>query len=117
MTAHLRLIKTPTPPRKPRRRHGLGASGVAALIKAQGDACAICRVPFEDVPGKRPSLDHDHKHCPGKQGCAECVRGALCIACNNLLRSAKDEPTILQSAIDYLTAEPMPPKGRPVDDD
>lgn len=116
MTPPTLTVVKPTPVRKPRRRHGLGAAGVAALIKAQRGACAICRVPFEDVPGKRPALDHDHKHCPGKQGCAECVRGALCIGCNNLLRSAKDDPAILRSAIEYLTVEPLPPHGRPVDE-
>jgi hypothetical protein len=109
------ITRLPKPPR-PRRRHGLGAAGVAALIKAQRGSCAICRVPFEDVPGKRGAIDHDHRHCPGKQGCAECVRGVLCIGCNNLLRSAKDDPAILTSAIEYLTVEPLPPHGRPVND-
>lgn len=108
MTATITQLKPPTTARKPRRRHGMGAAGLAALIKAQGSACAICRVPFADEPGKRGAVDHDHKHCPGKQGCRECVRGVLCVACNNLLRCAKDEPAILRSAIDYLTAIPMP---------
>jgi hypothetical protein len=118
MSAHPRLtLVQPAQKRKrTRRRHGMGAAGVAALLIAQGNACAICRREFRDEPGYRFALDHDHNHCPGKQGCIECVRGALCVYCNNLLRSAKDDPSILRSAIDYLTAEPMPPKGRPVDD-
>ena len=114
-TRHLTLVP-PTKPVKPRRRHGMGAAGVAALVKAQGGRCAICRREFRDEPGHRFSLDHDHKHCPGKTGCRECVRGALCVHCNNILRLAKDDPGILRSAIDYLTVLPLPPIGPPVND-
>ena len=95
-------MTTPTPTRKPRRRHGLGASGVDGLIARQQGSCAICRVPFADEPGRRGSIDHDHRHCPGKIGCAQCVRGVLCNGCNNILRLAKDDPNILLSAVSYL---------------
>jgi hypothetical protein len=85
------------------RRHGLGAEGVAALLLAQGNACAICGTPERDEPGHRLAVDHDHGHCPGRHGCAECVRGLVCVACNNLLRSARDNPRILYAAITYLS--------------
>ena len=89
-------------PVKHRRRHGLGASGVTALLTQQGSSCAICGTPYEDVPGKRLAMDHDHRHCPGKIGCPVCVRGLLCNGCNNVLRLMKDDPDLLRKATAYL---------------
>jgi hypothetical protein len=100
------------PTLKPRRRHGLGADGIEALRSRQGGRCAICRKPDTGKPGTRLAVDHDHTHCPGKIGCPECVRGLLCVQCNNLLRSARDDRRILRAAIDYLAAEPPSPEGR-----
>ena len=40
----------------------------------------------------------DHCHETGK------IRGILCHLCNNLLGNARDNTTILASAIDYLHA-------------
>ena len=88
--------------RRARRRHGLGVSGVEALLAKQEGRCAICGVTFEDVPGRRGAIDHDHRHCPGKIGCPTCIRGVLCNGCNNILRLAKDDPTVLLSAVSYL---------------
>jgi hypothetical protein len=93
------------------RRHGLGKEGVAALLLAQGNACAICGTPERDEPGHRLAVDHDHGHCPGQHGCRECVRGLICIACNNLLRSARDNPVVLRAAIEYLHARGVIGRG------
>ncbi len=90
------------PRRTPRKRHGLDAARFDAILARQGSRCAICGTPQTDEPGRRLAVDHDHSHCPGKTGCPECVRGLLCIHCNNILRSAKDDPAILRAAIDYL---------------
>jgi hypothetical protein len=84
------------------RRHGLGKDGVAHILAQQNGGCAICGVLYEDTPGKRLAMDHDHAHCPGVKGCPECVRGMLCWQCNNLLRSAGDDPARLRRAIAYL---------------
>lgn len=43
------------------------------------EGCAICKQPFVETP----HVDHDHRHCSGKIGCKECVRGLLCRVCNN----------------------------------
>lgn len=88
--------------RTPSRRHGLGRSGVDALIAEQGGSCAICGVEYADKPGHRLAVDHDHRHHPGRIGCPACIRGLLCNACNNLLRLAQDDPVRLRTAAAYL---------------
>jgi hypothetical protein len=84
------------------RRHGLGKEGVDEILRQQGGGCAICGVLYEDTPGKRLAMDHDHRHHPGSKGCVECVRGMLCVSCNNILRSAHDDTDLLVKAIAYL---------------
>jgi hypothetical protein len=84
------------------RRHGLGRDGVDAILAAQRGACAVCGVLYEDSPGHRLAMDHDHNHCPGNKGCPECVRGMLCNACNNLMRLSRDDPKVLRKAAAYL---------------
>ena len=96
MTTASRAGRTPT------RRHGLGKSGVDALLASQGGVCAICGVPYEDKPGSRLAMDHDHKHCPGPKGCPVCVRGLLCNRCNNLVRLSAESEDILLKTIAYL---------------
>jgi hypothetical protein len=93
---------TNRPQPKPRRRHGLGADGIDALRSRQDGKCAICRKPETNAPGGRLAVDHDHAHCPGKIGCPTCVRGLLCVNCNNLLRAARDDERILRAAIEYI---------------
>jgi hypothetical protein len=69
----------PTDSRAPSRRkaHGITPAERDYLEELQGGACAICgRV------GLRLELDHDHRHCPGRLGCRQCVRGLLCGRCN-----------------------------------
>ena len=95
---------TDRPQPKPRRRHGLGADGIEALLSRQGGGCAICKKPETDAPGHRLAVDHDHAHCPKRIGCPECVRGLLCVSCNNLLRSARDDQRILRATIEYVAA-------------
>jgi hypothetical protein len=98
MTATVRSRKG----RTPTRRHGLGKSGVDALLAQQGGSCAICGVPYEDKPGSRLAMDHDHRHCAGVKGCPQCVRGMCCNSCNNILRLAHDDPEVLRKAVAYL---------------
>ena len=88
--------------RTPTRRHGLGRSGVDALLAQQGGVCAICGVPYEDKPGSRLAMDHDHRHCAGVKGCPICVRGMLCNADNNIIRLAGEDPDRLRKAALYL---------------
>ena len=49
-------------------------------VVLQGGACAICERTDRPL-----QVDHDHRHCPGREGCRQCVRGALCGRCNTAL--------------------------------
>lgn len=60
----------------------------------QNGQCKICGIHQSSL---KENLTVDHDHSTGK------VRGLLCRKCNLLLGNAKDEPSILQRAIVYLT--------------
>ena len=70
----------PTDSRAPNRRkaHGLAVAERDALAALQGGLCAICLQPSD-----RLQIDHDHRHCPGTEGCRLCIRGLLCPKCNS----------------------------------
>ena len=59
----------------------------------QGQACAICKSPDA---GGRGAFHADHDHDSSQP------RGVLCHNCNVALGNFKDNPEILQAAIDYL---------------
>jgi hypothetical protein len=64
--------------------YGITEEQYDALLKTQGDGCAICgRTQEENGRGYYLSVDHDHTCCPGKRSCGKCVRGLLCLRCNN----------------------------------
>ncbi|HVU74274.1 MAG TPA: endonuclease domain-containing protein [Mycobacteriales bacterium] len=71
-----------------RRRYGLEAGEVDAMVEAQGGKCAACKV-------KEPKhVDHDHE--TGE------VRGVLCFTCNVALGNVGDDLATLQSLAAYL---------------
>jgi hypothetical protein len=81
-----------------RRRNYKVAYGITVeeydeMLVTQGGKCAICSADEPGGPG-RWHVDHDHKTSK--------VRGLLCARCNRALGGFKDDPVILQSAIDYL---------------
>jgi Recombination endonuclease VII len=85
-------VVTPEDRTRWRRAHRLVRFGITEdrfkqMLEAQGHACAICRVPFEE---RRICIDHDHSCCPVAPGaearsCGRCVRGLLCVRCNTWL--------------------------------
>jgi len=77
-----------------KRRYGIGADEVKALIDAQDGVCAICRVR------KPEHVDHDHR--TGR------VRGILCFGCNGGLGQFLDNKEWLANAIAYLEAHETP---------
>lgn len=75
------------------------------LMRLQGNQCAICERPFEELRMSSIHVDHDHTE-------AFRVRGILCINCNSMIGHAKDNIETLRRAIIYLEGPP----GVPVDD-
>lgn len=88
--------------RKVRYRHGIPVAELADL-----KALSVCDACGSTDPGHTTNgwcVDHDHAHCPGQQGCAECFRGILCSGCNTALGLTHDDPVRLRALADYLDA-------------
>lgn len=74
-----------------KRNFGITPEDYAAKLQAQGGVCAICAKPPVD---RRLAVDHCHT--------TGTIRGLLCVLCNTALGKFKDDPRLLQSAINYL---------------
>lgn len=69
----------------------------AAMSKAQGDVCAICKQPETATRlGTKLPLAVDHCHGSGE------IRELLCRDCNHVLGKFKDDPSRFRAAADYL---------------
>lgn len=79
------------------RTYGLALADYDAMLVAQNNLCAICRV---DKPGGNSTHWHvDHNHVTGQ------VRGLLCGRCNLGLGYFRDDTGRLASAITYLEGD------------
>ena len=67
-----------------RRAHGLSQLTRDRMRQAQGGCCAICG-RLDGHGDAALEVDHDHRHCQGREGCRLCVRGLLCGPCNRSL--------------------------------
>jgi peptide methionine sulfoxide reductase MsrB len=81
-----------------KRRYGIGADDVLAMLETQGSACLICR---RQLSVATAHVDHDH--ATGK------VRGILCFACNGGMGQFGDDPEVLMRAARYLLAATRSP--------
>jgi hypothetical protein len=63
------------------------------LLANQHGACAICKVP----PTAKRRLDIDHDHQTGR------VRGLLCTCCNRAIGLLREDATLFQAAMNYIT--------------
>lgn len=82
-----------------RKTFGVTLEWYNAQLEAQGGVCAICKLPEQAThqkTGLPRSYAVDHCHSAGR------VRGLLCSKCNTGLGSFRDDPALLQSAIEYL---------------
>ena len=79
------------------KRYNLSEDEYKKLIQKNNGNCWICNIE------KATCIDHDHSCCPGKSySCGKCIRGYLCINCNNAIGRLKDNVEILENAIQYL---------------
>lgn len=87
------------------RLYKMSPSDVLDLLAEQGGCCAICGTTQPTKNGGAWRIDHDHNCCSGDKNsptCGKCVRGILCARCNTALGGFKDDPLLLNRAIDYL---------------
>lgn len=70
-------------------------------IAEQENRCALCG----DIFIRTPHVDHDHSCCSGSRTCGNCIRGLLCHSCNTGLGNFRDNPILLQKAIEYLRSK------------
>ena len=79
--------------RKAHLKHTFGITheDYESLLKGQKGVCAICK-----QPSSKKQLAVDHNHSTGE------VRGLLCQSCNTALGLFKDNPSVLETAINYL---------------
>lgn len=85
--------------RKVLQRYNLSFDTYSGMLKAQDNKCKICLREFIGTP----HVDHDHRCCPTGGSCGKCVRGLLCMSCNNGLGSFGDNIGVLQNAVAYLS--------------
>lgn len=78
-----------------RQRYGISHAEYDVLLQAQGGGCAICG---STEPGKGFKHFHvDHDHATGQ------VRGLLCAPCNQALGLFREDSSVLQQAVAYLS--------------
>jgi len=75
------------------RRHHVPVLTVLRWLTT-GPACDLCGKRLQTGYSnnrKAPfAIDHDHKCCPERTSCGQCVRGLLCVRCNATLGSYED---------------------------
>jgi len=76
-----------------KKKYGLSYEEFQSMYETRAGLCDICKGPSEE--GRLLSVDHCHK--TGK------VRGLLCGPCNRALGLFKDDPILLQKALEYVS--------------
>lgn len=79
-------------------------SNIEELLSSVGNKCEICESEFDYLTrNTTPNIDHDHSCCPTDYTCGNCVRGVLCISCNNAIGLLRDSKKNVKSALNYLS--------------
>jgi hypothetical protein len=80
--------------------YGITREEYDRIYQEQGGVCAIC----QRATGRTRSLSVDHDHSLGSG--RNSIRGLLCRPDNSYLGHIRDDPAMLQRAIDYLAHPP-----------
>lgn len=91
--------------------YGITQRDYDRMLAEQGGGCAICGAT-ESGKGSRLHVDHDHSCCPDAiRSCGRCVRGLLCMKCNQGLGQFGDDANLLLTAVVYLTGRSRGDQG------
>lgn len=82
------------------KNHGLSMRRYTDMLFSQSGLCATCSSQLIN-----PSIDHNHRCCPGVYSCGKCVRGILCRNCNSALGLAGDSAETVRNMLAYLEGE------------
>jgi hypothetical protein len=77
-------------------RYGITIDDYLAMVRKQGDRCAICGTTDPGCGNSRWAVDHCHDELK--------VRGLLCMSCNTGLGYYRDDPELLRAAAAYIEA-------------
>lgn len=90
-----------------KKLYGITVKDYERMLAEQDGLCAIC-LTTPDQQKRRKYLCVDHDHETGE------VRGLLCGPCNSAIGLLKDNPLMLQSALNYLQKRGIrkPQQGR-----
>jgi hypothetical protein len=92
-------------------RYGITEAKYNQMLADQGNACGICRTPFQ---GQRVCIDHDHACCPvpasgHTRSCGKCIRGLLCVRCNTWLGWMETYGSTVTTYLSRGVTFPVPP--------
>lgn len=87
-----------------KRTYNITLEDYDRMLEEQNFACAICSIHISELD-KSLCIDHDHKCCPGKDSCGNCIRGLLCNLCNTGLGMFRDSPELMNIATDYIAKD------------
>jgi hypothetical protein len=77
--------------------YGMTVEQYDELLATQDGRCAICRQTQDEADTRKRNLSVDHCHDSGA------IRGLLCESCNIGLGKFRDDPELLEAALNYLT--------------
>lgn len=77
-----------------RSRYNITQDWYRTVFEKQDGKCPCGRV-FGLEKNTFPCVDHNHICCPNNKSCGKCVRGLLCLRCNQVLGMLDEDPRLL----------------------
>jgi hypothetical protein len=82
------------------------------LLYKQNQVCYLCHEEetkrFKNgITPVSLTIDHDHRCCPGRKSCGQCVRHLLCHRCNFMLGVVEAKPQLIHRFADYIDLRPL----------